>query len=615
MNETRQPYQYGLDIPNLIDVLPQGPGVYLFKDHAGRVLYVGKAKDLRKRLMAYLRPSGDLPYKTGLMMKRAKGLDFILTSSEKEALILESTLIKKHRPRYNIVLRDDSQYPCLRLSLEDEFPRLSIARRIKKDGSRYFGPFSSAKAVRNTLKVIDKVFQLRKCKGSEVKERERPCLNYQMGRCLAPCSGRISREDYREIVGQVILFLEGRNKELVEELREKMNSAAEKLEFEQAARIRDQIRAIEKTIERQHVVSTRLEDQDVIGLTSTDGFCVVVVMSIRNGYLISSRDYSLRTRGESPQEVMEAFIKQYYLKEGFVPGQILLSEALEDEAAIEEWLSEIAATRVRIKTPIRGEKRRLVEMAVSNAQNVLKLKEAKGETEILEKVRSVLGLNILPRYIEAMDISSMHGDLAVGTIVAFVDGKPEKSAYRNYRIRTVNTVDDYAMMAEMAERRIAQGNLPDLFLIDGGRAHLNAVKVVLDRQRGTDRPVLVALAKADYRKGETVDKIYVENLADPVLLEPYDPVLLFLMKIRDEVHRRAVGYHRKLRKKGLTESILLEVPGIGKKRAQRLLQKFPSLESLRQASAEDLAKAGGLSMSTAEKIKGFFEENGRIDRT
>lgn len=413
-------------MPNLVDLLPQGSGVYLFKDDTGRVLYVGKAKDLRKRLMAYLRPSGELSHKTSLMIKRAKGLDFILTASEKEALILESTLIKKHLPRYNIVLRDDSQYPCLRLSVMDEFPRLSIARRIERDGARYFGPFSSAGAVRNTLKVIDKVFQLRKCKGTEVKKRERPCLNYQMGRCFAPCAGKISSQEYRDIVNQVILFLEGRNKELIAELNRKMEKAAEELEFEQAARIRDQIHAIEKTIERQHVVSTKLEDQDVVGLAKSESFFVVVVLSIRNGYLISSRDYSLRTRGETPNEVMEAFIKQYYMKGGFVPKEILLSDAVEDEASITEWLSEVAKTKVSIKVPKKGEKRRLVDMAISNAQNVLKFKEVSGEIRLAEDIKDALELPIIPRHIEAVDISNLYGNLAVGTIVGFVDGKADK---------------------------------------------------------------------------------------------------------------------------------------------------------------------------------------------
>ncbi|RLB23264.1 MAG: excinuclease ABC subunit C [Deltaproteobacteria bacterium] len=596
-------------MPNLVDLLPQGPGVYLFKDDTGRVLYVGKAKDLRKRLMAYLRPSGELSHKTSLMIKRAKGLDFILTASEKEALILESTLIKKHLPRYNIVLRDDSQYPCLRLSVMDEFPRLSIARRIKRDGARYFGPFSSAGAVRNTLKVIDKVFQLRKCKGTEVKKRERPCLNYQMGRCFAPCAGKISSQEYRDIVNQVILFLEGRNKELIAELNRKMEKAAEELEFEQAARIRDQIHAIEKTIERQHVVSTKLKDQDVIGLAKSEGFFVVVVLSIRNGYLISSRDYSLRTRGETPNEVMEAFIKQYYMKGGFVPKEILLSDAVEDEASITEWLSEVAKTKVSIKVPKKGEKRRLVDMAISNAQNVLKFKEVSGEIRLAENIKDALELPIIPRHIEAVDISNLYGNLAVGTIVGFVDGKADKSLYRNYRIQTVEGIDDYAMIAEVAQRRMAQGNLPDLFLIDGGRGQLGAVKEVLDRHRAPERPVVVALAKADYKKGEVVDKIYVENRREPVMLKPNDPVLLFLMRIRDEVHRRAIGYHRKIRRKGLTASVLLEIPGIGRKRAQRLLQRFPSLEHIKHASTEDLIKVGGMSVSVAERIKRFFEED------
>ena len=600
--------QYDLNPASLQRILPEAPGVYFFKGASGRIIYVGKAKSLKKRVLSYFRPGSDLPYKTALMMKQARGIDFILTSTEKEALILEDNLVKKHLPRYNIILRDDKRYPCLRLDITQPYPRLEIARRIKKDGAIYFGPFSSAQAVRSTLKVIDRVFQLRKCKSKRLPKRTRPCLNYQLDRCLGVCVNRVPEQKYREIVQQVRLFLEGRNRELIRQLQRHMTEAAERMEFERAARIRDRIHAIERTLERQHVVSPLMEDQDVIGLTVRDRFCVVVVMSVRNGYLVSSRDYSLRTRGEEPEEVMEAFIKQYYSKEGFVPREILLSEPLEDETSIEEWLSEISGARVRIKTPKKGEKRRLVEMALANAENALRLKEAKGETDILEKVSAALGLPNVPRYIEAMDISNLHGDLAVGTIVAFVDGRPEKSAYRNYRIRTVEGIDDYAMMAEMAQRRMEKGNLPDMFLIDGGRGHLNAVKAVLDRYSGAERPTAISLAKADYRKGETADKIYLEDVEEPIVMAPHDPVLLFLMKIRDEVHRRAIGYHRKLRKKGVTESILLEVPGIGKKRAQKLLQQFPSIEHIKRASIEDLTQTGRLGPRVAKRVKGFFEE-------
>ena len=607
--EKSPPYQYDLSFKGLTELLPPGPGVYLFKDDSGQVLYVGKAKSLRKRVASYLRPAKDLPHKTSLMMKRAKGLDFVLTSSEKEALILESTLIKKYLPRYNIVLRDDSQYPCLRLSIQDDFPRLSIARRIKRDGARYFGPFSSAKAVRDTLKVIDKVFQLRKCKGKEVKIRPRPCLNYQMGRCLAPCSGKVASIEYKEVVEQVILFLEGRNRELIKGLEGKMKEAAEALEFEKAARIRDQIQAIERTVERQHVVSTRMENQDVIGLAGRDGFYQLVVLSIRNGYLISSRDYSFRAKGESASEIMEAFLKQYYFREGFVPQEVLISEPVEDVHAIQEWLAEMAGRKVELRFPRKGEKLKLVHMAVSNAENLLNLREAKGETDIIERAQGVLGLKRLPRSIEALDISNFQGDLAVGTIVSFVDGKPERSGYRNYRIRTISGIDDYGMLAELTTRRLSQGRLPDLFLIDGGRGQLSAVKRVLDCYEGEDRPEVVALAKADVRKGEPSDKVYTSHTNEPIVLSPHDPVLLFLMRIRDEAHRRAIGYHRKLREKGLTASILGEIPGVGEKRAKSLLSHFKSLQDIKKATEQDLVKVEGITRPVAQQIVHFFKEN------
>ncbi len=373
---------------------PEGPGVYIFKDASGRPIYVGKAKNLKKRVLSYFRGSGDLPHKTQLMMGHAKSLEFILTTTDKEAFILESNLIKKHLPRYNIILRDDKQYPWLRLDLKEAYPSLCIVRKARKDGARYFGPFSSALSVRSTVKLIDRIFHLRKCRDKALPKRSRPCLNYQLERCLGPCAMEIPGESYKEIVDQVTLFLEGRSQDLIKALHESMEASAEHLEFERAAKIRDQIKAVERTVERQSVVSPKMEDQDVIGLAQSEARHQLVVLSIRKGHLSGSREYAFRNEKGSPSEVMEAFVKQYYPREAFIPKYVLLSEPIEDKSGIEEWISELAGKRVHIEAPSRGEKARLIKMAVANAENLLK---SRIEPDVIALAQEVLKLKKPPR--------------------------------------------------------------------------------------------------------------------------------------------------------------------------------------------------------------------------
>ncbi|MBN2123992.1 MAG: excinuclease ABC subunit UvrC [Deltaproteobacteria bacterium] len=582
---------------------PDGPGVYLFKDAPGKVIYVGKAKSLKRRLHSYFRDPQDLSRKTALMMARAASLDYILTTTEKEAFILESSLIKDLMPRYNIVLRDDKQYPCLRLDLNETYPRLRIVRRIKKDGARYFGPFSSANAVRSTLKLIDRIFQLRKCKGAGLPKRSRPCLNYQMDRCLGPCTREVSVAGYREIVEQVRLFLEGRNGELIRDLRKQMGLASDQLNFEKAARIRDQIRSVEKTVERQHVVSPRLEDQDVLGLAETDGTFQLVLFIVRKGYLTGTREFFFRNEGGTTSEVMEAFLKQYYRREAFVPKRILVSESVDDLPGIAAWISELAGLRVSIEHPLRGEKARLVDMAVSNARDLLSRKAQDRQEDLLERAGSVLNMTGAPRVIEGLDISNLQGDMAVGAVVSFVEGLPHRAGYRNYRIRDVDGIDDYGMISELASRRLSSGGPPDLFVVDGGKGHLQAVKRVVDSFPEQARPELVALAKGGGGGG---DKAYLPGRKNPLPLRVDDPVLLLLMRVRDEAHRRAVSYHRKLRGKRLKEGDLDRIPGIGKKRKRRLLEHFPDIHAIARAEPEELARISGISPRLAEKITDFF---------
>jgi len=588
--------------------LPEAPGVYIFRDGSGRVLYVGKAKHIRKRVQSYFKPSEGMPRKTALMMKNARSLDWILTDSENEAFILESTLIKKFLPRYNIILRDDKRYPCLRLDLKEPYPRLQIVRRIRKDGALYFGPFSSAHSVRSTLKVIDRIFQLRKCKERRLPKRTRPCLNFQMDRCLGPCTREVSPSLYRNVVRQVRLFLEGRNQELITQLKKEMGDAAQNLKFERAARIRDQIRAIERTVERQNVVSSRLDDKDVIGVAEEKSMVRVALLFIRRGYLLGSRHFLFRNQTGRPAEVLEAFIKQYYAKGVFIPREILVSVVIQDLPAIGAWLSSLSGRNVYIHMPVRGEKRKLVGMAVANAESSLAGYTAAAGMELMEKLGKRLRLRETPKTVEALDISNLSGEQAVGTMVKFVDGHANRSGYRNYRIKRVQGIDDYGMMAEMVSRRISKGDLPDLFVVDGGKGHLHAVQKILGSAEGNERPAVVAIAKSDETKGEERDKIYVPGRKNPILLQPNDPILLFLMRVRDEVHRRAVLYHRTLRKKAFTRSDLDRIPGIGKTRKRQLLTHFKSINAVARAGPDELAAVPGISLRLAGEISRFFQK-------
>ena len=598
--------QYPLDVESLRKVLPHGPGVYLFIGPQNRVIYVGKAKNLSKRVLSYFRSSSRAPAKTARMMKMAQRLEVILTLTEKEAFILENDLIKKFKPRYNIILRDDKQYPCLRLDIREPYPRLGTVRKIKKDGALYFGPFSSANAVRSTTRVISRVFKLRKCKGQKLKHRERPCINFQMDRCLAPCARLVSEKVYGEMVEQVRLFLEGRNTELVGVLKMDMAEAAVRLDFEKAAEIRDRVHAIGKTVERQHVVSRRMADQDIIGIAQKGNVRQLAVMFVRRGHLLGSRHFLFENSNASLVEVMEAFLKQYYSGQVFIPGTILTPESVEESDSLGEWISEMAGKKVVIHCPQRGEKKKLVQIAVANAGNLLAGHQVTQKEALLESARSILNLQKVPRTIEGLDISNLQGANAVGVVAAFKDGEPDRGNYLNYRIKHIDGIDDYGMMAEVIERRIARPPLPDLFLVDGGKGHLSAVKRVLDHQLerngASPLPEVISLAKPDEFLGERHDKIYIPGRKNPIRLGPDHPVLFLMMRIRDEAHRRAVTYHRKLRAKSLTRSVLDGIPGVGKQRKKFLLKHFKGIDSIAKADVEELCAVPGINRDLALKI-------------
>ena len=586
--------------------LPKEPGVYIFRDRVNTVVYVGKAKNIKSRVSSYLKPVSELTRKTAMMINRSKYLEYIITTTEKEALILESNLIKKHKPRYNIVLRDDKQYPYLRLGVNEKYSRLGLVRKIKKDGAIYFGPYSSSTSVRSTLRLINRIFRIRKCKSNPVTRRPRPCLNFQLGRCLGPCAHDVPVDDYKKIVDKVRLFLEGRNRELVKQLEKEMGQLAQEQKFEEAARVRDQVKAVERTVEKQSIISGGSEDQDVIGVAQKEGVSALVVLFVRKGAIMGSRDYRFENYDGPASSVTEAFLKQYYSKDRYIPKNILISESVDELRQITDWLSEIAGKKISIYHPIRGKKVGVVNIAVTNARDLLSRHKEMNREDLLELLKSVLKLKRLPRRIEGLDISTFQGSQSVGTIVSFLDGQPEKSGYRNYRIKNVDNIDDYGMMSEMASRRLASGNPPDLFLVDGGKGHLQAVERILHNFPGEDVPELAAIAKARGGDTDKADKIYIPGRKNPLTLRRDHPALLFFMRIRDETHRRAITYHRKLRNRNLKVSALDQIPGIGQKRKMLLLKKFGDINKIAKASLEELAAIPGISESLAEKLHNFL---------
>lgn len=589
-----------------IDTIPQKPGVYLFKDRSGKVLYIGKAKDLHKRLSSYLGAGRDQAYKSLLILKNAHSLDHIITATEKEALILEGNLIKKHRPRYNVKIKDDSNYPLLKLDITNKYPRLSIVRRMKSDGALYYGPFTSSSAVRSTLRLMGPIFPLRKCKTNEIPKRSRPCLNFQLGRCLAPCCEDVSPEEYQEIVDQVKLFLEGRNRELIYRLRGIMQGASSELNFEKAARVRDQIRAVEKTVEQQTVVSSGMKDQDVIGLFRSGKEAGIVILLVRGGYMVGTKHFTIHCEWEDSREALESFLKQYYRDRTFVPSEIIFSEPIGDTALIAEWLSAVAEKKVSLTVPIRGNKKNLVSMAVVNAENILRERQNAKQLSVLEKAKSVLKLGRTPIHIEGMDISNLKGDLSVASLVSFVRGVPQKSGYRNYRIKEVQGIDDYAMIAEVVKRRLKKGKSPDLFVVDGGKGHLSTAKSAIDALGLESPPEVISIAKANRGETGAVDKIYIPNRKNPLMLSRSHPVLFFLMRVRDETHRRAIGYHRTRRKKRLMESELDRIRGVGPKRKRELLKHLGDIQSIAKAGVEEIQRVPGIDQRTAETIFDYF---------
>ena len=599
-----------------ISRFPTTPGVYILKDARGRILYIGKAVNLRSRVRSYFGKSSDTRVFVRFLVERVAEADCLLAESETEALILENNLIKKHRPVYNVRLKDDKTYVSIKVTLMEEWPRVLVTRRYKKDGNLYFGPYGSSSAVREMLRVIKTVFPLRTCTNGFFAGRKRACMEYEIGRCTAPCVDFVTHEAYMEDVEQVILFLRGRNKELERIIEQRMQEAAQRRAFELAARYRDQMKSIRKVFETQKAQEFRLGDLDVYSTVQEGEHVAVQELLVRDGKVVNSQCHTFRTSLE-PDAVLCSFLTQCFLADRYVPPEILLDVDFEDRAILAEWLARKRGSKVRISLPKRGDKAALVEMARKNAHNAYQVDRDQNEQleALLASLKKHLEMNRLPRTIECYDISNFQGSLAVGSLVTFEDGKPAKSRYRKFRIQTVVGADDFRCMAEVLERRLTRGpkheDLPDLIVVDGGKGQLGVAVKILEKL-GISDVAVIGLAKERRRK-RTTERIFLPGRSDPLPLAQETRESLYLQRIRDEAHRFAIRYHRELRRKKTLRTGLEDIPGIGKKRREALVQRFGTLKKIGAASQEEIADVVGakLAESVRKHLSGSAEHGSR----
>lgn len=592
------------DLQSKLAHLPDNPGVYLFKNGQGEILYIGKAAVLADRVRSYFQKSADHSPKTSLLVGQVADLETMVTRSELEALILESNLVKRHKPRFNVVLRDDKQYPYVRLPIKDDFPRLSIVRRVEKDGALYYGPYTPANALRETLKVIKHVFPLATCSIDIDGRAERACIEFEIKRCMAPCTGNQSKDDYHQIVKQVRHFLEGRDHELLDDLRAKMETAAGREEFEEAARLRDRLFKIERMLEKQRITQTSATDQDVIGLARQGTAVDLQILFVRGGLLIGRKDFFWPQSADTPdEELVRSAIEQFYNKDGQPPKEVLIPTELEDTVLIEQWLSDKRGESVRVLAPERGAKHQLVLLAEENAAAGVAnhLRDEELDRQAVEDLKRMLRLEQAPRRIEGFDISNTMGNQSVASMVVWEDGRMKKADYRRFKIQTVTGANDFASMQEVVARRYSQSEhlaRPDLILIDGGLGQLAAAMEGL-KHVGHHDQAIIGLAKA---RGEKEERIFLPGRKNPIVLRPTAPATHLVQRIRDEAHRFALSYHRKLRGKALLASQLDQIVGIGEIKRTRLLNQFGSLDQLAEASDEALHEAG-LNDETATNLR------------
>lgn len=615
--------------------LPDKPGVYIMKDKNEEIIYVGKAISLRKRVRQYFQSSKNNPPKVKAMVKHISEFEYIIVDNEVEALILEANLIKKHKPKYNILLRDDKQYPYIKVTINEKYPRVLKTRQVKKDGAKYFGPYPSASAVNDAIEIIRNLYPIRTCNRNLEKDigKSRPCLNYYIGRCLGPCQGNVDEEKYLEMIDEILLFLNGKEDRLIEIIEEKMKEASKKLDFESAAKYRDQINSLNLLHERQKIVSTtHLVDQDVIAMARGIEEVCIQIFFIRDGKILGREHFILEdTYNEERGEILSSFIKQFYIGSAYIPKEIILEEEIEDMEILSKWLREKRGNKVTITVPKRGEKLDLIEMVRKNAMDMLNkygdrfLKKARENQKALEEIRNALGLERELNRIEAFDVSNIRGVEPVGSMVVFERGEPKKSDYRRFRIRSRNTPDDYGSLEEVLTRRFIRGleekkimkenkietkgfsTFPDLIMMDGGKGQVNVALRVL-KSLNLNIPVC-GLVKDDFHKTRGI--IYDNK---EINLEEDSLGFRLIYRIQEEAHRFAISYHRSLRSKEMFKSELDDIKGIGEKRKRALLKHFESIERIKKASIEELAKVEGMNKRVAEELYNHFNKEGEGEK-
>ena len=584
--------------------LPTTPGVYLWRDKYQRIIYVGKAINLRNRVRSYVQQDMNRSVKVTAMMRRAWDVETIQTKTEMEALILEATLIKEHHPKYNIMLRDDKTYPYVKVTVQEEYPRLFMTRRLERDGAKYFGPFTDVTAVHHVLRILRSYYPLRTCKSMKV---ERPCLQYHMHYCEGPCMKYVTVEAYRKYIDDIVALFEGKQVQVIQEITSKMEQASEDLEFELAAKYRDDLLSIQKVQEKQRMVTQR-GDMDVLGMAIDGPMACIQLFFIRSGRLLGRENYFVQHEGDSPELVMTEFIKQYYGGSTFIPKELLLPMDSVDRELFSEWFTSMKGQQVEVSVPQRGYKKDLIKMAEENAQNFLAERRRQWQYTIdkaggaVKKLAEVLDLPRLPERMECYDISHMQGAETVASMVVFEGGKPAKREYRRFKLKTVQgKPDDFASMAEIMERRYGNEKdwpMPDLIIIDGGKGQLNAALPVIRAMGVTDVPV-ISLAKR-------IEEVFIEGESESIILEHHTPELQLLQQIRDEAHRFAITYHRRLRGKRNLESVLDHIEGIGPKRRKALYKHFGNLDAMRVAELEELENVEGMNKKAALAVYEFF---------
>jgi excinuclease ABC subunit C len=596
---------------------PRSSGVYIMKDTQGKVIYVGKANDLKSRISSYFTGKDTRPM-APFLMARVHDIEFITTSTEKEALILENNLIKRHRPRYNVNLRDDKTYYHLSLDPTEKFPRLQLVRKRANDSALYFGPYPSGLAAKETLRFVQQIFPLRSCRNRYFQLRPRPCLEYQIGRCPAPCKELIDEESYRKLVENTVSFLQGRRRSLITEIKTQMEEAAQNLNFEEAARLRDRVAALEHALEKQNVDWGGEKDQDVLGVYAHDNNYQLCILFVRAGKLLGSKSFAPVKMKMEQAEIVSSCLTQYYDGGANIPDEIIIPCHLQDEEVITEWLTDKKEKKVVLTIPSRGTKNALLDMAVDNARGLWESGQKREEqkTAGMKILQEKLSLVKLPQRIECYDISNVSGKHAVGSMVVFQDGEPDKNSYRRYRIKTLSEPDDYAMMYEVLARRFARGeNLPDLVVVDGGKGQLNvALSVLKDLKIKID---VIGLAKEERvifsgkgvskkKTGKSEDRVYLPRRKDAIYLSNWPQALHMLQQVRDEAHRFALSYHHQIKLKNDLSSILDDIPDVGEARRKILLKHFGSVKQVQEASLDELQKVSGIGKELAEKIYSYL---------